>query len=144
MEPKPLSREVVTSWYLSNVTKIDDEILINKLCFKKFAHVEEQTCAGHFSFDVDNRLLLRKGELFLEVRYSFYNGYAGMYIKDEIKQLCYPVYENWNYSINGKGFKSFVRHRILKMQENMKAGIIPKRINKSWMFESDFRFITYY
>lgn len=143
MEPKPFYREEISSWYLSSDTKIDESTLI-KVGFKKFAHIEETNCAGHFSFDVFNRPIFRKGELLLEVRYSSFNGYAGMFITNESKQLSYPVYESWNYSIDGKGFKSFIRHRVLKMQASMEAGYIPNRINKSWMFESDSKIITYY
>lgn len=143
IEPKPISREEITSWYLSSNTKID-ETTFAKIGFEKFAHVEVNRKYFRSSFDIYHRPILRKNGLLLEIRYSFYQGYAGMFIIDEMKQIQYPIYENWNYFPNGRGFKLFLRHRVLKIQERMEAGVIPKRINKSWMFESDFGIITYY
>ena len=138
MEPMPITREKITSWYLLGDTEIDEEIL-KKSKFEKFAHV-----VGYYSFDIFHRPILRRNGLLLEIRYASFNCYAGIFIIDEVKKESYPVYESWNYFPNGRGFKLFLRHRAIKIQEQMSTGFIPKRINKSQMFDSNNRVITLY
>ncbi len=136
VEPIPITREEIKSWYLLGDTMINETILKNAK-FKKYAHV-----VGYYSFDVFHRPILRKNGLIVEIRYAYFNCYTGIFIIDEIKKDSYPVYESWNYFPNGRGFKLFLKHRAIKIQEQMSAGIIPKRINKSQIFDSERYYIS--
>ena len=80
----------------------------------------------------------------LEVGYAIYNGFVGAYITNKEESISRLIDERWHVPACRRGFKNYLRHKVLKTKDDFNFGMIPQQSRKDWMFDCDFRIVSFY
>lgn len=138
-----LTKEEINSWHLEDNLRIDEETIFN--CgFYKYAHVVEHWKYYKSKYVLYKRVLFENELFLLDMRYSYYNGYAGIFITNKKTNICSPCFEEFVKAHLGRGLKFFLKHRALHYIKMVIEGEAIKKLPKSFLFDADFRRISYY
>ena len=138
-----LTKEEINSWYLEDNTEIDEETFL-KCGFYKYAHVVGNWICLMSRYIIYKRDLFENELYLLDMRYSFYIGYAGIFITNKETNICFPCFEEFGKVYLGRRLKFFFKHRALHYIKMAIVGEKIKKLPKSFVFDADFRRISYY
>lgn len=138
-----LTKEEIASWYLSKDFQIDEKTILN--CrFHKYAHVTRTICGHSYIYTIYRRILYETDQILLEMLYSFYDGYAGIFYTDKQVNKKESCFEQYGDVWLGRGFKFFLKHRALKYIDMVKKRKKIKVRYKKYLFDGDNVQISYY
>lgn len=80
----------------------------------------------------------------MEVRYAFFDGFIGLYIIDKETSKSSLIDERYHVPTWGRGFKNYFKHKVLKYKDGFLQGINYTKSKNDWVFNSDFRKVTFY
>lgn len=129
-----LTKDEIISWYLPKDYKMDEKFILS-IGFQRFAHVTRFTFGYREKFYIYKRVLCETEESLLDIRYCFYNGYAGIFLTTKTENKVGVCFEQFGSTWLGRGFKLFLRHRALKYIELLKANKKIKIRNNSFLFD---------
>lgn len=141
-----LSREIISSWKLQGDKLLSEELLLS-YGFSKYAHIVFENFPGlpnGTSYDVYRLVIAERDNLYMEVRYAFFDGFIGLYIIDKETSKSSLIDERYHEPAWGRGFKNYLKHKALKYIDGFLQGINYTKSKNDWVFNSDFRKVTFY
>lgn len=141
-----LSKEIISSWKLQGDKLLSEELLLS-YGFSKYAHIVFENFPGlpnGTSYDVYRLVIAERDNQYMEVRYAFFDGFIGLYIIDKETSKSSLIDERYHEPAWGRGFKNYLKHKVLKYKDGFLQGINYTKSKKDWVFNSDFRKVTFY